>query len=125
MADQGGETHRVETPSSAIDTAFSDTITFWGANTDLLGEQLGQADPPQGTFKTVAAGAGHSCAMRTDDTIICWGDAESPTGTFETLAAGGTHTCATRLDDTVIYWETTPTDKATLQQTPTRPSAPA
>ena len=43
-------------------------IACWGRNVG------GKADAPSGTFKTVSAGGGHSCGLRTDDTITCWGD---------------------------------------------------
>ena len=61
------------------------------------------------TFKTVAAGVDHSCAIRTDDTITCWGhnaggQTDAPSGTFKTVTAGRSHSCAIRTDDTIICW---------------------
>jgi len=42
-------------------------IVCWGGNT------WGQSTPPPGVFKQVAAGYLHTCAIRVDDTLTCWG----------------------------------------------------
>ena len=34
----------------------------------------GQADVPAGTFEAIAAGDGHSCGLRSDGVIVCWGE---------------------------------------------------
>ena len=34
---------------------------------------LGQADAPDGQYTAITAGGVHSCALRTDNTITCWG----------------------------------------------------
>jgi hypothetical protein len=34
--------------------------------------------PPPGTFKQFSVSDGHACAVRTDDTISCWGSGWSP-----------------------------------------------
>src|SRR4051794_31415380 len=44
----------------------------------------------------VSAGGGHSCGLRTDGTVSCWGDnsdgqASAPAGTFSAVSAGGVH----------------------------------
>ena len=49
------------------------TATTTGRPTFLRLESAGQTDAQSGTFKTVTAGSKHSCAVRTDDTITCWG----------------------------------------------------
>ena len=61
------------------------------------------------TFKTVAAGEVHSCGLRSDDTITCWGangrgQTDAPSGTFKTVTLGGFHSCAVRSDDTITCW---------------------
>ena len=33
----------------------------------------GQSKPPTGTFKQVSVSAQHACAIRSDDTVACWG----------------------------------------------------
>ena len=61
------------------------------------------------TFKTVTAGTDHSCGLRSDDTITCWGsnnygESDAPSGTFKTVFVGGGSSCAIRSDDTVTCW---------------------
>ena len=34
----------------------------------------GETDAPEGTFTAVTAGSAHSCGLRTDGTITCWGN---------------------------------------------------
>ena len=38
-----------------------------GANED------GQATPPLGEFTSVSSGYDHTCGVRTDGTLVCWG----------------------------------------------------
>ena len=111
------------------------TITCWGRNeewritnceTDLPAGELplcdtewvrtGQADPPAGQFSAVAGGWQHSCGLRSDGTIACWGrnedgQADPPAGRFRAVAAGGTgitdgggHSCGLRTDGTIACW---------------------
>ena len=65
-------------------------------------------DPTAGvptSFKSVSASSGHSCGIRSDDTIVCWGDNEyGPAGGFKSVSAGGDHSCGIRSDDTVVCW---------------------
>ena len=51
----------------------------------------------------------HTCAIRTDDTIACWGldffgATNAPAGTYKAVTAGAFHTCAIRTDDTITCW---------------------
>ena len=60
-------------------------------------------------FKAVDAGQSHSCVIRADDTITCWGSNASglddaPAGTYKAVTAGGLHSCAIRTDDTIACW---------------------
>lgn len=71
----------------------------------------------------LAAGNAHTCALRGDGTVACWGNnafgqlgngdtshRATPTpatrlsGTFVAIAAGLTHTCARRADGAVLCW---------------------
>ena len=46
-----------------------------GRDARLLGRQLpGQSTPPAGTFTQVAGGRQHTCGLKTDGTLACWGD---------------------------------------------------
>ena len=60
-------------------------------------------------FKAVDAGQSHSCVIRADDTITCWGSNaygldDAPAGTYKAVTAGGLHSCAIRTDDTIACW---------------------
>ena len=51
----------------------------------------------------------HTCAIRADDTITCWGfdffgETDAPAGTYKAVAAGAFHTCAIRTDGTIACW---------------------
>ncbi|MYE76931.1 MAG: hypothetical protein F4232_11095, partial [Acidimicrobiaceae bacterium] len=48
------------------------------------------ADAPEGTFTAVTTGKWHSCGLRTDATITCWGwnaygQTDAPSGTFTAI----------------------------------------
>lgn len=75
-----------------------------------------------GTWKKVSAGVGHACAIKSDDTLWCWGlntDAQlgdgtttqslvpvavSGGGTWKNVYAADSHTCAMKSDDTLWCW---------------------
>ncbi len=55
----------------------------------------------------VAAGAGQSCVIKADDTLVCWsGQPQVPAdlGSVEQVTAGGQHDCAIKTDDTPACW---------------------
>ena len=58
---------------------------------------------------TIDSGWKHSCALRTDRTMVCWGNnsrgqAEAPDGEFTMLSLGDEHSCALGVDRTAICW---------------------
>ena len=62
-------------------------------------------------FTAVSAGAGHSCVLRGDETVACWGNdlvgqASAPAGRFLAVAAGYSHSCGVRADSTLTCWGT-------------------
>ena len=86
------------------DTTRAQMATF-------LARALGLNTPPseEGTFTTIDAGDGHTCGVRTDQTITCWGtneygQADPPEGEFAVIAAGGNHSCGLRVDQTITCW---------------------
>ena len=57
----------------------------------------------------MSAGYDHSCAIREDGTLACFGDdlygqATPPAGTFEELSAGYHHNCAVRSNGAFACW---------------------
>ena len=96
------------------------TITCWGSNQHTEGEGShleitwvsvydGKLNAPTGRFVSVSVGAWHSCGVRTDQTITCWGDnvfgqTDAPAGRFTMVSAGTYHSCGVRTDQTVTCW---------------------
>jgi alpha-tubulin suppressor-like RCC1 family protein len=57
----------------------------------------------------VSAGYDHTCGLRTDGTIACWGNnaqgqATPPAGSFTAVSVGDNHTCALRTAGTIACW---------------------
>ena len=65
--------------------------------------------PPSGTFASVSAGFGHTCGMKTDGSVACWGSdsvgqATPPSGDYSFVGAGGFHTCGVKTDGAIACW---------------------
>src|SRR4051794_39738326 len=57
----------------------------------------------------ISSGGDATCAIRSDDTLACWGDnyygqVISPQGTFSQVSAGTAHACALKSDNTLACW---------------------
>ena len=66
------------------------------------------AAPSEG-FTSVSAGVTHSCGVRADGTVTCWGynddgQADAPSGGFIAVSAGALHSCGVRADGSVTCW---------------------
>jgi len=115
-------------------TPFTTSATIQVTITDALGQAIVQAfavnniaggvvdggsadvgpvSPPDALANTaplaVSAGGQHTCALRADNSVACWGlnkDGQSspPDGTFVQISAGGSHTCGLRADGIVACW---------------------
>jgi len=64
---------------------------------------------PTVAFSQVSAGAYHTCGVKTDHSVACWGynysgEATPPDGTFSQVSAGEYHTCGVRTDGTLACW---------------------
>ena len=60
-------------------------------------------------FVAVSAGSSHSCGLRTDGSVTCWGhnvwgQASVPVGEFVAVSAGSSHSCGLRTGGSVICW---------------------
>ena len=65
--------------------------------------------PKDGDFTSVEMSPSHACAVRTDQTLVCWGDnwtgqAHPPEGEFVSVALGWAHSCGIRVDQTISCW---------------------
>src|SRR5687767_7645568 len=84
---------------TALRTQAQGNLVAWGQ--DYLGQVSGI---PAGTFTAIAAGAGHSVAIRSDGSLVAWGHDGSGKvsgpnadgGTFIAVSAGRVHTVAIR-----------------------------
>ncbi len=63
-----------------------------------------------GLVAQISTSHGHSCAVKLDNTVECWGSNSRgkinvPEGlTAKQVVTGTQRTCAVKLDDTVICW---------------------
>ena len=73
------------------------------------GNAYGESSPPSGTFVQVGAGAAHSCGLRTNGELACWGDnshgqSAPPGGSFFQVSAGGAHSCGLTTSGDLTCW---------------------
>lgn len=74
------------------------------------------ADPLCGTGR-ITSGGTHSCAVKTDGSLVCWGDnasgkATPPAGSFVQVSAGDAFTCGLKSDQTLVCWGSNDTGAA-------------
>ncbi len=93
-------------------------LTLWAALPLLLLALLLSAGPAQASgpdlpFQAISAGGFHTCGLRPDGSLICWGwnnlgqtaVPALPAGlSYTQVSAGGYHTCGLRSDGTLICW---------------------
>ena len=111
----GGDTTETQEPEPAA--ALTDDDTTGAAQTAAAPDNDPDAEltaapstpSPLYSFTAVSAGYWHSCGIRTDNTITCWGNNDSgqtdaPDGTFNAVSAGLWHSCGLKSDNTVTCW---------------------
>lgn len=74
-----------------------------------VGPGTPSAPAPAPTFTRISAGQYHTCAVRGDGVVDCWGSNEwgqsnKPQGTFVDVSAATWHTCGLRTDGTISCW---------------------
>ena len=72
-------------------------------------QQVGAVFGDLTSYAQVSAGGLHTCGLKTDGTLACWGDngegqATPPDGTFTQVSTGFWHTCGIKTDGTVACW---------------------
>ena len=82
-----------------------------GYETDLLleTEPLSDVTVAEGSFVSVSAGRNHTCGVRTDGDVDCWGydnygQSAPPDDSFVSISAGDFHTCGVKTDGSVVCW---------------------
>jgi len=90
-------------------------LTFLAALAALVAVAPGEGRAAGTAAVSVDAGPFlHTCGVKTDGTIACWGDnrfgqTDAPTGTFTSVSAGGqsvltAHSCGLKPDGTIVCW---------------------
>ena len=88
--------------------ANDQSATCWGIPTHR--RTIPRAHDNQLTFTAIAASGEHTCAIRTDKAIACWGnnqDRQAPIwhpGSYTHIAAGSFHNCAIKTDKSIACW---------------------
>ena len=82
----------------------------WLATSALtVGDDDVDVSPTTTRYSAVSVGGYHSCGLRSDGSIICWGDnnsgqAEVPAGQYTAVSAGGVHSCGLRSNGVLACW---------------------
>ena len=114
----GGAVEGVEGANFLIDGDLArQTVDEW-----IMRHRAGTLAPKPATigagsagWMSVSAGQDHTCAVRSDGTVVCWGSnyhprgaylgqAAPPSDAFRSISAGGLHTCGVRADGIVACW---------------------
>jgi hypothetical protein len=73
------------------------------------GASLDVAATATGPVVAIDADGGHTCALKVDRTLVCWGyngngESSPPSGFFTQVSAGASYTCAVRVDQSIACW---------------------
>jgi len=98
------------TPGSyTITLTVTDNQGATGSSQRTITVASGGTPAPDPLPETLSAGGYHSCAIRGDGALACWGDnsfgqSSPPAGSFTQVSAGYLHNCALRSDRSVACW---------------------
>jgi Regulator of chromosome condensation (RCC1) repeat len=75
----------------------------------LVWALAGSSAASAASLPSVDAGGRHSCGVRINASIVCWGhnnegQATAPAGSFTSVSAGVGHTCAVRTNASIVCW---------------------
>ena len=61
------------------------------------------------SFASVSAGGDHTCGVKTDSSVACWGSnaygkSTPPAGSFTSVSVGQDHTCGVKTGGSVVCW---------------------
>lgn len=78
---------------------FGGAVKCWGR------DDWGQGSPPEDMFIQISGGDRHTCGVRLDQRLACWGiERYSPPGLYQQVSAGGSHTCALSTTGSIKCW---------------------
>lgn len=86
------------------DSSSSDRDFCWG------GDGGEKAQPPSERLQTLSAGVHHTCGIREDATVLCWGDERrtwatpAPDVRFKSVSAGDEISCGITQEDELVCW---------------------
>ena len=85
------------------------TVTPQSMAKDAEGRPEAGGDGTSASFASASAGYDHTCGVRDNGSVACWGDDEDgqatpPEGRFASVSAGSNHTCGVRQDGSVACW---------------------
>ena len=85
------------------------TVGTWLVSSTLTLTTPQPGGESTGRYSAVTAGLAHSCGVRTDGTITCWGEIrfgklDVPDGQFSAVTAGTLHSCGLRTNGTITCW---------------------
>ncbi len=80
-----------------------------GDRNPRVGGDGGDVGERKDRFVSVSAGVSHSCGVKTDGSVKCWGSnfqgqSTPPDGSFSSVSSGENHTCGVRTDNSVQCW---------------------
>ena len=107
--------------SSITDNAGNRADLSWADTSCHFGLYLNEvpasptSDLTEWTLVSISAGTLHTCGVRRNGSVICWGSNEDefgnvfgqatpPEGEFDSISTGLLHTCGVKRDDSVACW---------------------